>query len=98
MAVLTLELPPQKTQTTFDLRRWAELLADRELATIEGRIETDRHGHMIEEKTKLYFDAGTKEVWLCDQAGAMSFLAAPRSRPIRSSRLCPQFPKRVELH
>src|SRR5215471_19005370 len=47
MATLTLELPPRKMQTAFNLRRWAELLADRELAKIEGRIETDRHGHII---------------------------------------------------
>ena len=47
MATLTLELPSQKEQTAFNLRRWAELLADRELAKIEGRIETDRHGHII---------------------------------------------------
>jgi len=47
MAMLTLELPPRKTQKAFNLRRWAELLADRELAKVEGRIETDRHGHII---------------------------------------------------
>jgi Uma2 family endonuclease len=47
MATLTLELPAHKTQTSFNLRRWAELLADRELAKVEGRIETDRHGHII---------------------------------------------------
>src|SRR5882724_4406932 len=47
MATVTLELPPQKSQTAFNLRRWAELLADRELAKIEGRIETDRYGHII---------------------------------------------------
>src|SRR6266540_201497 len=47
MATLTIELPPHKLQTTFNLRRWAELLADRELARFEGRIETDRHGHII---------------------------------------------------
>src|SRR5437773_11589400 len=47
MAMLTLELPPHKTRTSFNLRRWAELLADRELAKVEGRIETDRHGHII---------------------------------------------------
>jgi hypothetical protein len=48
MARLTLELPAHKTQRAFNLRRWAELLADRELAKVEGRIETDRHGHIIE--------------------------------------------------
>src|SRR5213593_1840759 len=47
MATLTLELPPRRTQTAFNLRRWAELLADRELAKVEGRVETDRHGHII---------------------------------------------------
>jgi len=47
MATLTLELPPHKTQTAFNLRRWAELLIDRELARFEGRVETDRHGHVI---------------------------------------------------
>jgi Uma2 family endonuclease len=47
MATLTLELQPHKTQTTFNLRRWAELLTDPELARFEGRVETDRHGHII---------------------------------------------------
>ena len=44
---LTLELPPQKTQTEFNLRRWAELLADPQMARIEGRVETNRYGHVI---------------------------------------------------
>ena len=47
MATLTIQLPPQRTQTEFNLRRWAELLADRDLARFEGRVETDRHGHVI---------------------------------------------------
>jgi Uma2 family endonuclease len=47
MATLTIELPPQPTQTEFNLRRWAELLADPEVRKIEGRIETDRYGHII---------------------------------------------------
>lgn len=47
MATMTIELPPQAAQTDFNMRRWAELLADPELARIEGRIETDRHGHII---------------------------------------------------
>ena len=36
MATLTLELPPHKTQTEFNLRRWTEILADHQLAKIEG--------------------------------------------------------------
>src|SRR5262245_16800264 len=47
MATLTIELPPQVEQNAFNLRRWDALLADPELARIEGRIETDRHGRII---------------------------------------------------
>lgn len=47
MGSLTIELPEQKAQTAFNLRRWNELLADPTLAKIEGRIETDRHGNII---------------------------------------------------
>ena len=178
--MLTLELPPHKTQTPFNLRRWAELLPDRELAKVEGRIETDRYGRIImspppapshgsfqveiarilwnllstgrvlsecpistadgvkaadvawaspermkdlgdqvcfplapdicvevmspsntdaeiREKMALYFDAGAREVWLCAQGGAMTFFTPGATRPMRASKLCPEFPKRVEL-
>ncbi len=51
MAPLTIELPAQEDQTEFNLRRWSQITADtelgRELARIEGRIETDRHGYII---------------------------------------------------
>ncbi len=47
MATLTIALRPQPAQTAFNLRRWEELLADAELAKIESRIETDRHGQII---------------------------------------------------
>jgi Uma2 family endonuclease len=47
MATLTLELPAREAQTTANLRRWAELLDDPALARFEGRVETDRHGHVI---------------------------------------------------
>src|SRR5436190_11510241 len=179
MATLTLELPEQKTQTEFNLRRWAELVADSALAKIEGRIETDRHGHIImfpppapshgsfqaeitvflhrlmrrgrvltecpistadgvkaadvawasrermrelgqrlcfpqapeicvevispsntvpeiQEKMALYFDAGAREVWQCSTSGEMRFFA-PGAEQLDSSKLCPRFPKRVQL-
>jgi len=179
--MLTIELPPQRKQTVFNLRRWTELLADRDLAKIEGRIETDRHGRIIlnplsppshgsyqaeigcliehlivtkgqviiacpfstadgvkaadiawasaqsmrnlgnrscfpqspeicvevlspsnsqseiEEKMELYFDAGAKEVWICTASGAMRFYHLGKGQPMKSSRLCPAFPKRIEL-
>ena len=44
---MTIELPEQEEQTTFNLRRWAEVLADPELRNVVGRIETDRHGNII---------------------------------------------------
>ena len=47
MPALTIELPVQKNQTAFNLRRWAEVLDDPTLAKIEARIETDRHGHIV---------------------------------------------------
>jgi Uma2 family endonuclease len=180
MATLTIELLPHQSQTRFNLRRWAELLADAELGRIEGRIETDRHGHIImspppapshgslqseiahllrtlmpqgrvltecpvstadgvkaadvawasptcmrhlgnracfqqapeicvevlspgntdaeiEEKIKLYFDAGAQEVWVCPASGTMRFWLRGAKRPGESSPLCPAFPKRVEL-
>jgi Uma2 family endonuclease len=180
MATLTIELLPQETQRSFNLRHWAELLEDPELAKIEGRIETDRHGHIImspppapshgsfqvrigylltdlmprgrvlsecpistadgvkaadvawaspqrmrelgaracfpqapelcvevlspgntdaeiEEKIALYFDAGAREVWICSSSGTMKFLARGVSHPLKTSQLCPAFPKRIEL-
>jgi Uma2 family endonuclease len=44
---LSIELPPRAEQTAFNLRRWAEILADRNLPKIPGRVETDRHGRII---------------------------------------------------
>lgn len=180
MATLTIELPPHQEQTDFNLRRWAELLADPELAKFEGRIETDRYGHIImspppapshgsfqfrigalldrsmrngrvltecpistadgvkaadvawaspgsmrelgnrvcflrspeicaevlspsntkaeiQEKMALYFDAGAKEVWLCDPSGDVQFFIRGVAQAAKTSKLCPRFPKQVEL-
>lgn len=180
MPTLTIELPQHKAQTVFNLRRWAELLTDPALAKIEGRIETDRHGHIImspppapshgsyqatiaalldrlmprgrvliecpvstadgvkaadvawaspermrelgdrgcfpkspeicveilspsntdtelQEKLKLYFDAGAKEVWVCSGSGAISFFGPSADDILNSSRICTEFPKRIKL-
>ncbi len=43
---MTIELPQHHLQTAFNLQRWAEVLADPKLREVEGRIETDRHGHI----------------------------------------------------
>jgi Uma2 family endonuclease len=51
MAELTISLPAPKKQTAFNLQRWSQLHHDpelaRTLAKFEGRIETDRYGHII---------------------------------------------------
>jgi Uma2 family endonuclease len=47
MESLTIELPAQDEQTVFNLRRWEELVADPKWIKVEGRIETDRHGHVL---------------------------------------------------
>ena len=96
MPTLTIELPQHQAQTADNLRRWAELLSDAELARIEGRIETDRHGH-IREKMALYFDAGAREVWRCAESGVLRFFGPGTAQSMSASDLCPQFPKQIEL-
>jgi hypothetical protein len=44
---LTIELENSAEQTAFNLKRWAEVLADPDLARLPHRIETDRHGHIL---------------------------------------------------
>ena len=178
MAGLTRKLPSQRAQTDFNLRRWNELAEDPEVAKIEGRVETDRFGHVIMspppaarhgsfqseiayllrslmetgrvltecpvstadgvraadvawasptcleelgnrvcfarspeicvevlspgnseteilEKMELYFDAGAREVWLCEISGAMRFFDGPNSTCV--SKLCPTFPTQIQL-
>ena len=184
MATLTIDLPAQEKQTAFNLRRWSQLRTDpilvQELAKFEGRVETDRHGHIImlpppglphggfqseiayllrtllpdgrvftecpvstadgvkgadvvwvsrarlaaksrkniliaapeicvevlspdntraemAEKTALYFAAGAREIWLCDRAGMMTFFTSAASRGQKSSKLCPEFPRRIQF-
>jgi Uma2 family endonuclease len=178
MPGLTIELRSQQEQNEFNLHRWDELLADPELARIEGRIETDRHGQIImspppsarhgsfqfkmgdalrdlmqngevltecpistadgvraadvawasdetmlglgnracflrcpeicvevlsprntkreiDEKKALYFDAGAREVWVCEESGEVNFFTDPHSEPTERSKICPQFPRNI---
>ena len=44
---ITIELPDLKSQTAFNLARWAEICTDPRLANLPDRIETDRHGHIL---------------------------------------------------
>jgi len=44
---ITIELPDLASQTRLNLARWTAILADRELAKLPYRIETDQHGHLL---------------------------------------------------
>jgi Uma2 family endonuclease len=44
---------------------------------------------------RLCFEKGAVEVWLCDQEGAMSFFDP--AGPLDQSRLCPEFPHKLDL-
>lgn len=47
------------------------------------------------EKRELYFEAGAKEVWLCDENGAMSFFNSRQQ--LNQSELVPSFPLKIDL-
>jgi hypothetical protein len=49
----------------------------------------------IQEKMALYFDAGAKEIWLCEISGAMKFFV--NSKSASASKLCPDFPAEIQL-
>lgn len=47
------------------------------------------------EKRKLYFEAGAKEVWLCNEQGEMQFFNAQQA--LSRSLLVPEFPEKVDI-
>jgi hypothetical protein len=51
----------------------------------------------MSERKALFFDAGAREVWFCDQAGEMTFYCAPHSGAARASIQCPDFPQQISL-
>ena len=48
----------------------------------------------IEEKQRLYFEAGATEVWICDGQGIISFYLPDGE--MENSELCPDFPSQIE--
>jgi Uma2 family endonuclease len=44
---LRIELPDLASQTRFNLARWAEIVADADLARLPHRVESDQHGHIL---------------------------------------------------
>ncbi len=49
----------------------------------------------IEGKKQLYFEAGAKEVWFCDEDGEMHFFSLQGK--LKRSELFKEFPERIEL-
>ena len=49
----------------------------------------------INEKKKLYLQAGAQEVWTCGRDGTMKFFDA--DGPLPASRLCPGFPAGITI-
>src|SRR5215475_3161886 len=47
MSELVIDLAPDREQTEFNFERWAEIQEDPQWDAWIGRIETDRHGHVI---------------------------------------------------
>jgi len=50
----------------------------------------------IDEKKRLYFEAGAEEVWICGLDGTMRFFLRATPNELNDSALCPAFPKRIE--
>ncbi len=50
----------------------------------------------IEEKRRLYFEAGAKEVWVCDRRGRLSFFLKDDPETVAASLLCPKMPRTVD--
>lgn len=47
------------------------------------------------EKAALYFEAGAKEVWVCDMLRQIEFFNGPSALMVRSS-ICPDFPLQIQ--
>jgi Uma2 family endonuclease len=62
---------------------------------VEVRSPSNRDSEM-KEKRMLYFEAGAKEVWICEVDGAMRFYHADSTdSACGTSTLCPDFPLRI---
>lgn len=81
------------------LERWEEVKDEFDASIapeicVEVLSPTNAPGEM-EEKKRLYFEAGAEEVWTCDEEGRVRFFTAEGERD--ASAMAPGFPKKVEL-
>jgi Uma2 family endonuclease len=63
---LTIDIRPSTQQIAFNLKRWNEILADRELTKLPHRVETDRHGRILLSPPATP-NHGRKQFWLADR-------------------------------
>jgi hypothetical protein len=49
----------------------------------------------IELKSKLYFEAGAVEFWICDENGKIAFYG--KDGPVKASQLFPVFPGKLDI-
>lgn len=80
--------------------RWAQIPEDTEASSVAPEIcvevlSTSNTVAEIDEKRRLYFDAGAVEVWTCNLDGDMRFYDS--SNELSASRLVPDFPNHIEL-
>jgi Uma2 family endonuclease len=50
----------------------------------------------MQDKMKLYFAADAQEVWLCDEQGNMEFFLRGSDQAVPASRMCPEFPSKID--
>lgn len=58
-------------------------------------ISTSNSKKEMLEKRRLYFEAGAKEVWQCNEQGEIQFFNAQQA--LSRSLLVPEFPEKVEI-
>ena len=100
---------PECPISTIDGVRAADIgwFSNERFAEVKGQLAFERAPeicvgsprntqHEMAAKRKLYFDAGTEEVWLCEEDGSLAFymMEAPGEAKKSSSR-CPDFPHKL---
>ena len=58
---------------------------------VEILSPSNKRGEMLG-KMQLYYAAGAREVWLCDEHGDMEFFIREQLEPVPRSVMCPDFP------
>jgi Uma2 family endonuclease len=83
----------------FSEARWEEVkecfdapVAPELCIEIRSSSNTDKE---MDEKRRLYLDAGAEEVWICDEEGRIAFYDEAGQRS--SSNRAPSFPSQIEL-